>query len=215
MALKAPDIVTLRKLIQEWLWDNIPEEVSSKDNGRTFTRLTGMTQASLEANWKGGGMLTSCNSFAGTVMKEIGVSRGSVLAKGVLDISLADKEVPGCWQEANSAEACMDNITPHPGDLYSGWFKGKYKGKDFFQKWGHVGIVYSYEPDTGMWWLVQGGQGGPGQKQDFIRWKYAKFDRTKINGWVDVARHMMPNGPYAINDSDSGGRAAIDEYSRP
>jgi hypothetical protein len=104
------------------------------------------------------------------VALEFGVPRSSVLSKGFLDISLAEKEVPGCWQKANSSDACLNNVTPQAGDFYSGWYKGKIKGKDFFQKWGHVGIVYDYEPDTGMWWLIQGGQGGPKSGADFIKW---------------------------------------------
>ena len=129
----------------------------------------------------------------------IGVSGRSVLAGGFLDISLAEKEVPGCWQEANCADACLNNLTPQAGDVYSGWskYKDKNTGKDVIQKWGHVGIVYDYEEDTGNWWLVQGGQGGPRQGVDYIKWKYAKFDRTKINGWVDIARYLMPQGPAA------------------
>ena len=37
---------------------------------------------------------------------------------------------------------------------------------------------------------------------DSIRWKYEKFDRTKINGWVDIARYLMPQGPYTINSPE-------------
>jgi hypothetical protein len=219
MGLTAADWVTLRENIQTWLYNNIPEEVASRvKSGDTwksnpeFERLTGLNQAKLEANWAKGGMLTSCNSFAGKVAQAIGVPGTSVLAKGFLDISQAEKEVPGCWQEANSADACLENITPHAGDFYSSWFKGEYKGKPFFQKWGHVGIVYSYEEDTGNWWLVQGGQRPRGSKVDFIKWKYAKFDRTKINGWVDMARYLMPQGPYAINSPEPDRPAAIYEF---
>lgn len=192
--LMHPTRSMLRISIQNWLYENIPEVVSSKDP--SFVRLTGLTQAALEANWAKGGILTSCNSFAGVVARTLGVPGKSVLAKGYLDISLADKEVPGCWQEANSADACLDNITPEAGSIYSGWYKytDKKTGKEVTQKWGHVGIVYDYEPDTGNWWLVQGGQGGPSQKVDYIKWKYAKFDRTRINGWVDLAKYLMPDG---------------------
>lgn len=191
MGLQASDWETLREMIQNFLYQ-IPEEVSSKDSA--FVRWTGLTQKALEANWDAGGMLTSCNAFAGKIAQEIGVPRKSVLAKGVLDISQADKEVPGCWQDATSSEACLNNITPQAGDIYSSWAKVKYKGKEFIQKWGHVGIVYSFE-DDGTWWLIQGGQGGPGGRVDYIRWKNAKFDRTKINGWIDIAKYLMPDGP--------------------
>ena len=191
MKLTAPDWETLRLKIQQELY-KIPEVVSSKDP--SFERLTGLNQSQLEANWAKKGMLTSCNSFAGKMALNLGVPGSSVLARGYLDISQAEKEVPGCWQEANTGGACLNNISPHAGDLYSGWYKGKIKGEDFFQKWGHVGIVYDYEPDTGNWWLVQGGQGGPSAGVDYIKWKYEKFDRTKINGWVNMAFYLMPNG---------------------
>ena len=211
MGITAPDWVTLRSEIQNWLLKNIPEDISSKD--ARFAKLTGMTQKTLEDNWKGGGILTSCNSFAGKVAQGLGVPWSSVLAKGALDISKAESEVPGCWQEANSAEACNDDITPHAGDFYSGWLKVKHKGTEFIQKWGHVGIVYDYEPDTGMWWLVQGGQGGPKMGVDYIKWSHQKFDRTKLNGWVDMARYLMPQGPYAIDQSgEPDRRAAIYTY---
>jgi hypothetical protein len=213
MGITAPDWVTLREKIQTWLWDNIPEEVSSKDP--MFERLTGLSQARLEKNWSEGGMLTSCNSFAGVIAQHLGVPRSSVLAKGVLDISLAEKEVPGCWQEANSADACLDNITPNAGDIYSGPLTYMWKGKEVTQKWGHVGIVYSYDRDSGMWWLVQGGQGGPKAGADFIRWKEAKFDRTKLNGWINMAKVLMPNGPYATNAPPPERRASSEAYARP
>lgn len=189
MGLSAPDRDTLRTKMQEWLY-KIPEVVSSKDP--LYKSLTGLSQADLEANWAKGGILTGCNSFLGVVAKAFGVPGTSVLARGFLDISQAEKEVPGCWQEANSAEACLNDITPRGGDFYSTWYKGKINGKDFFQKWGHVGIVYDCDPDTGDWWLVEGGQGGPRAGADFIKWKCAKFDRTKLNGWIDMARYLMP-----------------------
>lgn len=181
----------LRTSIQNYLY-KIPEVVSSKDP--LFEKLTGLSQAALEANWAKGGILTSCNSFAGRVALAIGVPGKSVLARGFLDISQADKEVPGCWQNANSADACLDNITPQAGDFYSGWLKYTDKsGKVVTQKWGHVGIVYEYDEDTGDWWLVQGGQGGKSLGVDYIKWKHAKFDRTKINGWVDIGKYLMPD----------------------
>lgn len=183
----------LRMSIQNWLY-GIPEVVASTDP--LFEKLTGLNQTMLKANWDKGGMLTSCNSFAGKVALAIGVPGSSVLAKGFLDISLAEKEVPGCWQDATTADAALNNITPQAGDFYSGWYeyKDSKTGKTVRQKWGHVGVVYDYEEDTGNWWLVQGGQGGKGVGVDYIKWKYAKFDRTKINGWVDIGKYLMPDG---------------------
>jgi hypothetical protein len=202
MSISASDWAELRWKIQTLLWNKIPDVVSSKDPA--FLRLTGLSQAKLEENWAKGGWLTSCNSFAGHVALLVGVPGTSVLAKGVLDISAAEKEVPGCWQEANNADACQKNITPQAGDIYSGWtkYKDKKSGRVVTQKWGHVGIVYDYEPGTGMWHLVQGGQGGPKEGVDYIKWKYEKFDRIKLNGWVNIAKYLMPNGPAATDSSE-------------
>ena len=30
---------------------------------------------------------------------------------------------------------------------------------------------------------------------DYIKWKNEKFDRTRINGWIDIAKYLMPDGP--------------------
>ena len=189
MGLSASDWNELREKIQGWLFQMVPEEVSSKDP--QYRILTGLDQKALEANWRTGGFMTGCNGFAGKMAEGMGVPRKSILTKGPLNVSLAEKEVPGCWQEANSEDACTSNITPNPGDIYS----SPYESKGYFQKWGHVGIVYGYEEDTGNWWVVQAGMGGPKSGADFIRWKYAKFERTKLNGWVNMAKYLMPNGP--------------------
>lgn len=189
MGLTASDWSALRLEIQRMLYKNIPEDLSSDDP--RFKKMTGMDTKWLKDQWKTGSIVTSCNSFAGWVAREIGVPGKSVLAKGVLNISDADKEVPGCWTPATSAETIENGWVPMAGDFYSGPFPG--------QKWGHVGVVYDFDPVAQEWTLIQGGQGGPKSGRDFIKWKTAKFDRTKINGWVDIAFYMMPNGPAFSN----------------
>jgi hypothetical protein len=208
MALAATDWVSLRKEIRDWF--DIPKEgLSSKTNGNAFQRWTGLTQKALEDNWDGRdsegnitkkkGWLTSCNSFMGKVAVDWGIPAKSCLRLGVLDITKAEQEVPGCWQDASD-----EGVFPQSGDFYSGWYKGELDGKPFFQKFGHVGIVYDCDREAGTWTLVQGGQGGPKLRVDYIKWTNQKdppkFDRTKLNGWVDIARYLLPKGPANAPD---------------
>lgn len=164
---------------------NIPTDLSSDD--KRFERMTGMSTKWLREQWAKGSIVTSCNSFAGWVAREIGVKPSSVLSRGYLDISRAESEVPGCWNWANTDEAIEYDLHPQAGDFYSGSFPG--------QQWGHVGVVYDFDERAQNWTLVQGGQGGPKANLDFIKWKAGKFDQSKINGWVDIAWYMLPNGP--------------------
>jgi hypothetical protein len=187
MALTASDRASLRRQIQEMLDRNIPRSGLSSDDKR-FERMTGMTTKWLREQWKNGSMVTSCNSFAGWVARQIGVPATSVLSRGYLNISLADSEVAGCWNWANTDEAIEYDVHPQAGDFYAGPFPG--------QQWGHVGIVYDFDETSQTWTLVQGGQGGKASNMDFIKWRErAKFDRAKINGWVDIAWYRLPNGP--------------------
>ena len=195
MAITGSSWEDLRQNIRQMLDKSIPEAGLSSDD-KQFKVITGMDTPSLKKAWAGGSLLTSCNAFLGWAANQIGVQRGSVL-RGALDISKAEKEVPGCWLEANTGEAIDYDLHPKSGDFYSSphHFKATAKAKAWTQKWGHVGLVYDYDEYSGMWTLVQGGQGGPNAGRDFIKWSTTKFDRTKINGWVDIACYMMPDGP--------------------
>src|SRR5262245_15728763 len=140
MGLNASDRASLRREIQVFLKKNIPEAGVSSDD-KAFSRMTnGMTTASLRKDWDKKIWTTSCNSFAGWVAQQIGVPGKSVLARGFLDISGVDNEVPGSWMWANTDEAIDYNLHPLPGDFYSGPFPG--------QQWGHVGIVYDFDEDS-------------------------------------------------------------------
>jgi hypothetical protein len=179
---KEDDRAALRKKTQEMLKKNIPTDLSSDD--KRFQMMTGMSTTSLRKKWATGSRETSCNSFAGWVAREIGITN-SVLSRGVLDISKAEDEVAGCWTWANTSETIYDDTChPHAGDFYSGPFPG--------QQFGHVGVVYDFDEIAQTWTLIQGGQGGPKSNMDFIKWKTVKFDGASINGWVDTAWYMIP-----------------------
>lgn len=154
------------------------------DSDALFVTLSGFTQKRLRDDWASGVMTTSCNSFAGWCGREAGAPAGSTLARGKLNLSLCESEAPGCWIWANTGEAIDANLMPEPGDFYSKPFPG--------QTWGHVGIVTDVDPVGMRWELIQGGQGGPKQGYDKIERKWFKFDRTKINGWVDIGAYVLP-----------------------
>ena len=132
---KEDERAALRKKIQELLKKNIPTDLSSDDP--RFKIMTGMDTTWLRKQWALGSRVTSCNSFAGWVAREVGVDPSSVLCRGVLDISKAENEVAGCWIWANTGEAAEYNIHPQAGDFYSGPFPG--------QQFGHVGVVYDFD----------------------------------------------------------------------
>lgn len=157
------------------------------DGDPMFVTLSGLTQSRLRKDWAKGVKTTSCNSFAGWCGREAGGMSGGTLATGKLNLSKCENEAPGSWVWANTGEAIDANLLPQPGDFYSKPFPG--------QEWGHVGIVTDVDPVGMRWELMQGGQGGPSIGYDKIERKWFKFDRTKINGWVDIGVYVLPDGP--------------------
>ena len=196
MGINAASQSELRTEIQKFLKKKIPTDISSDD--ARFPGMTGgMTTTSLKKSWDAKSYVTSCNSFAGWVAAQILSPKVSKLSYGVLNISLADNEVPGCWNWANTDEAIEYDLHPMAGDFYASWAEptDPKTGKKFIQEFGHVGIVYDFDEDTQMWTLIQGGQGGPAMGKDWIKWSTKKFDRTKLTGWVDIAWYKLPDGP--------------------
>jgi len=176
----------LRKKIQSILKQNIPNDLSSDDS--RFEAMTGWNTAKLRAEWAAHRNTTSCNSFNAWVAQQSGARPGGYLARGFLDISMCEQEVPGSWIWANSSEAIDTNQHPLPGDFYA--------SPTAIQKFAHVGVVYSFDEVAQTWTLVEGGQGGPRSNMEFIRWNKDKpFHRDKINGWVDIVKYIFSNVP--------------------
>jgi hypothetical protein len=94
-----------------------PGEIRS--NGVTaplFTRLTGgMTQAGLQANWKGGGNLTSCNSFVANYAGDAGIGIGKP-GRSLGQFGL-DKKVVG-WGKGFAWVAASPGARPKFGDIF-------------------------------------------------------------------------------------------------
>lgn len=184
MAVQASNRAQLRKdLVASLL--KLPETIT--DGDPLFVTLSGLTASRLRADWKRGVKTTSCNSFAGWCGREAGAPAGSTLAVGKLNLSLCDNEVPGSWVWGSTGEAVDANLLPQPGDFFAKPFPG--------QDWGHVGVVVDVDTVGMRWQIIQGGQGGPTRGYDMITRRWEKFDRTEINGWVDIGTYILPDGP--------------------
>src|SRR5262249_1734698 len=122
---------------------------------------------------------TTCNAFLGTVVdqlgKKIGVPPGRWLSAGVLQLDLVDKDVKGSWVPSDPTGF----LHPRPGDIFSAEHVDK---KGHVQKFGHVGIVGSF--DEGYWTSVDGGQGGRDGGKDYIKrvWR-GLYYVGRLTGW--------------------------------
>jgi len=167
----------IQQKVDKWL-ENLPAAIASIGaTAKLFTTLTGMTQASLAANWDGkdgvrgtkdDGRMTSCNSFAGLYSIAI---LGSKLKFGLamFDLKGAMEKIgiPHAWKTQ------ADNIASAPGygDLV---------------RWNrlHAGVSLGF--DDGKWHTIEGGKGGHDTKFDAIqRVTYDNYPLSDILGWVD------------------------------
>lgn len=138
---------------------------STGPTAQLFTKMTGMTQATLEANWASGGIMTCCNAFTGWYSKELGSPL--YLGRFDLDTYLPKNGKGDSW------------IKSEPGK------RPKYGDICRFAKF-HVGVSEDFEGD--IWNHVDGGQGGKKTGYDVIkRIRDAHpFEHTKLLGWVDI-----------------------------
>jgi len=202
----------LRQRVCDLLKKNVPANGVTSDDPRFMTMTSGtMNSKILRDNWRKGGMLTSCNAFAGWVARQIGAKAPSPLAAGALDLSSVAKQVPGSWV-VNDADALQANLHPRPGDFYCSSLVDK-TGK-VVQKFAHVGIVVEFDERTQVWKWVAGGQGGPATSPndldkavDIIKWGPGNAQtflqaRSHVVGWVDIGVYFYPPNPN--DDSDDG-----------
>jgi hypothetical protein len=131
-----------------------------------FTKLTGVTQATLEANWANGGIMTTCNEFVG----HYGKALGSKDYLGRFDIDAYLKKVgKGHAWAPRTADA-----RPKYGDVFL--------LRD--AKHLHMGVSLDFEGD--QWNTVESGQGGPKMKCDVIKRKQQDYNGCVHIGWVDL-----------------------------
>lgn len=142
------------------------EVLSVGPTAQAFTRMTGLTQTALQANWAQGGKMTSCNSFAGW----FSVAMGSKTYLGRFDV---DRVAQRAWVPATNERL------PKAGDILR------------FQSL-HMGVCLGLR--DGILFTVEGGQGGPRRGCDSIRRKTMRWDPTKFQGWVDLEGWIRSGG---------------------
>lgn len=128
-----------------------------------FVKMTGTTQATLEANWKTGGIMTTCNAFVGWFGREL----GSKNYLGRFDIDTMLKK----WGKENAWIPASSGAQPKYGDIF--------RPKKF-----HMGISLDFE--GGMWNTAESGQGGSKTGYDIIKRKRTQWDPSAMQGWVDI-----------------------------
>jgi hypothetical protein len=128
-----------------------------------FVKMTGTSQATLEANWKTGGIMTTCNAFVGWFGREL----GSKNYLGRFDLEAMVKK----WGKPHSWIPASSGAQPKYGDIF--------RSKKF-----HVGISLDFE--GGMWNTAESGQGGSKIGYDIIKRKQTAWDANSLQGWVDI-----------------------------
>ena len=170
-------MVDIRERAKQLLKDIPPLGYEITSDGKTaalFTRLTGVTHATLQKNWAGGGIMTTCNAFVGW----FGRSLGSKDYLGRFDIETYLKKLGKghAWVPATGGGK------PKYGDIF--------RPKSF-----HMGI--SLDIDGSNWNTVESGQGGPKAGHDIIKRKQAFYDASKLQGWVDLDLYFGDAGQTA------------------
>src|SRR5262245_41988494 len=129
-----------------------------------FTKMTGVTQATLAANWATGGIMTTCNAFTGWFSKAVGCKE--YLRRFDLDTYLPKSGKGYAWVKSDGTNR------PGYGDIV--------RFKSF-----HVGVSLDFEGDT--WNTAESGQGGPKMGYDVLKRKQkSPYDGSKVLGWVDL-----------------------------
>jgi len=141
-----------------------------------FTKLTGHTQAGLQKNWDGGGIMTTCNEFVGFYARALGAKE--YLGRFDIEVYLKKHGKGDAWVPATGG------ARPKYGDIF--------RPKSF-----HMGISLDFEGE--MWNTAESGQGGPKSKRDIIKRKQTKYDPSKLQGWVDIEIYFgaaAPTSPF-------------------
>ncbi|MGL4812695.1 MAG: hypothetical protein ACRCXM_13045, partial [Beijerinckiaceae bacterium] len=141
-------------------------------NGATaskYTEMTGLSQAALEKNWSGGGIMTGCNGFTGWYGQKL----GSKKYMGVFDLQKLCKDAgkPGAWILSKSSNR------PKYGDIL--------RHASF-----HVDVALDFSGDILN--RAAGGQGGKKMGCDVIRRVEGKsaYDSSKLVGWIDIEAYF-------------------------
>jgi hypothetical protein len=145
-----------------------------KDKTGRFEKLTGVTQAYLEAQWKTIAM-TTCNESVG----KFGATLGSknYLGAFFLDTQLAKWGKGLAW-----VPFVADGPRPKYGDI----FLRKKAGTKIL----HQGISLDFNGTT--WNKAESGQGGKNLGYDVIKRNKSTYPGSALQGWVDLELYFGP-----------------------
>lgn len=152
---------------------NIAALEAAYPTNSVFKKYTGTSQVTLLRNWAKGGILTTCNSFAGNAGREMGAKE--FLGQFELKAFLESKGKGYAYVEASSGRK------PNYGDIF--------RSEAF-----HMGVSLGFD-DSGNWLTAEGGQGGPGRGCDVVKRKSAKFNRFALKGWCDMRCYLSQTPP--------------------
>lgn len=139
---------------------------------KLFKKYTGTSQVTLLKNWAKGGILTTCNSFAGNAGREMGAKE--FLGQFELKAFLNSKGKGYAYVEASSGRK------PNYGDIF--------RAESF-----HMGVSLGFEGNN--WLTVEGGQGGPGRGFDTVKRKSTTYNPLAIKGWCDMRCYLSQTPP--------------------
>lgn len=140
---------------------------------KTFKKYTGTSQVTLLRNWAKGGILTTCNSFAGNAGREMGAKE--FLGQFELKAFLNSKGKGYAYVEASSGRK------PNYGDIF--------RSESF-----HMGVSLGFD-SGGNWLTAEGGQGGPGRGCDVVKRKSSVFKPWALKGWCDMRCYLLQTPP--------------------
>jgi hypothetical protein len=156
-----------------------------------FTKLTGVDQATLQKNWDGGGIMTTCNGFTGWFSRELGSKL--YLGRFDLDTYLPKNNLGHAWIKSTPGSR------PKFGDICR------------YAKF-HVGISLDFEGD--IWNHVDSGQGGKKTGYDIIKRirDTNPYEHTKLLGWVDLEKYF---GESSATGDEATEPTAADKANGP
>ncbi len=150
-----------RKIIEA-----IPTEpITSKWHGALFQKYTGTSHATLEANWKAGGIMTCCNGFAGWYGREMG-------AKPYLGRFDLEKFLPTIGKGHTWIKSTADK-RPKYGDI-------------LIHAKLHEDVALDFDGDILN--RIAAGQGGKSAGTDILKRVRGTepYSHTKLLGWIDI-----------------------------
>ncbi|MFO1304563.1 MAG: hypothetical protein U1F54_12575 [Burkholderiales bacterium] len=149
----------------EQVLDAIPSHDMRSNKGTEYEHYTGLSHATMQANWDTGGIMTGCNAFVGWYSRAIGSPQ--YLGRFDLATYLPSIGKGDAWIRSSGGRR------PQRGDIL--------RHKSF-----HVDVCDGWDGDILL--RIAAGQGGPKMGCDILKHVRGKaaFDPGNLEGWVDL-----------------------------